>query len=265
MKTNEVFDIKRFTLLFRQNLIHHYRIILTSVIAVSGGIFIIIMFSHFMNQFRPWGYQEFMSTFMSLFIILGIIYTGTAFPGLRSREKSYSFLLLPSSTLEKYLFEIVNRVLLFVIAFPILYWIIFTVEGNLMRVLHPGFDFQNIGFFSEHAPWENVSAAEKGWGIVILVNLVFMNFNVPFTGAVSFMKHPILKTILALAIVVFFNLIVLWFLMKGLGFKDHMVDNHRFLFISTKEQALTAGGIYTTLINLGLLAASYFKLKEKGA
>jgi hypothetical protein len=265
MKTNDVFDIKRFTLLFRQNLIHHYRIILTSVIAVSGGIFIILMFSHFISQFRPWQYQQFMSTFVSLFVILGIIYTGTAFPGLRSREKSYSFLLIPSSTFEKYLFEIVNRVILFIIAFPLLYWLVFTLEGNFMRILHPGFDFHSIGFFSQHPPWESVTTAEKAWGILILVNMGLMIFLIPFTGSASFMKHPILKTILSMAVLFFFNLIIISIFMNLLGFRDHMVDNHQFLFISTKEQALVAGGIYTTLINLGLLFASYFKLKERGA
>ena len=265
MKTNDVFDIKRFTLLFRQNLIHHYRIILTSVIAVSGGLFLLLMFNQMVNRFNPWRYQQFIGLFMALSAILGIIYMGMAFPGLRSKERSYSFLLIPSSTFEKYLFEIINRIILFIIVFPILYWIIFNLEGNLMRLLQPGFEFRSYGFLNHELPWFHEAPGNKVWMAIIVINAVLMMYLVPFTGAASFMKHPLLKTFLALAVLLFFNLLLLSMFKNILGLGENMGDNHQFLFISTKEQALRFAGTYTMLINVGLLVASYFKLKEKGA
>jgi hypothetical protein len=266
MKTNDVFDIKRFSLLLRQNMIHHYRIIMTSVIAVSGGLFILLMLNQLANRYRPWQYQQFIGLFIAMFIILGILYVGTAFPGIRSKEKSYSFLLLPASTFEKYAFEFINRIILFIIALPMIYWLVFFLEGNFMRLMHPGFEFQSFWFFNERFPALNSAGPDHGWIILIFINLGLMIFIIPFTGATSFMKYPILKTILALAIVFFFHLFLVFFLMKVLGFKDHMVNKSpEFLFMSTREQVVRFAGIYTTLINLGLIAASFFKLKEREA
>ena len=261
MKTNDIFDINRFARLFRQNLVHNYRMIITTLVAVCGGLFIIMMFSQVTAHFRAWGYQEFIATFTSLFIVLGILYAGSAFPGFRSKEKGFSYLMTPASVFEKYLFEIVARIIFFIILLPVIYWLVFVIEGNIMRIFHPGYAFHNVWFFNRS--FSVPPDVQSGWFVVIGINLCWLIFMIPFTGASAFMKHPLVKTLFAIAIIFFFHVLLVYFFMEILGFGHHMVHSESFLFMSDKQSIVRFAGIYLTLINLGLIAASFFKLKER--
>lgn len=264
MKTNDIFNLSRFIRLFKQNLIHNYRMILISIISVSGGIFILLLLNQLANRFRPWMYGQFMSLFLFLFIALGIVFIGTSFPGLRSREKSYSYLLTPASSLEKFLFEFISRPLLFIVTMPLIYWIIYTVEGKIMHILNPDFIFTSFWFF--RAESINIPSDIRFWVIALLVNAGIFFFIIPFTGAASFMKHPLLKTYFSFAIFFFLNLFVVYFFMEILGFKEH-ISGHQdgFLFMDSKESMIKFFTFYLIIVNLATLSVAYFKLKEKEA
>ncbi len=263
MKTSNLFNPDRFIRLFRQNLIHNARINLITIVAICGGLFALMMMNQVAAHFQSPNYNDFIGLFLFMFIVLGIIYSGNAFPGLRSREKSFTYLLNPASTFEKYLFEIVNRILFFIILFPIIYWVVFFIEGNLMHVINPGFEFRSYWFFNH-----NISppADFDIWAKLLAVNLGLMIFFIPFTGASAFMKAPFIKTMFSIALVVFFQVIIIYLLVKIIGpHTFNKVHHPVFLWIDSKEGLVQFGAVYTLLINLSLLSVSYFKLKEKEA
>ena len=193
MKTSDVFKVNRFVNLFKQNLIHNYQVIVVSLIALCGGLFLLFLLIQFGTGFRPWEFRHFISSFIFLFLSIGIIYIGTAFPRLRTSVKRYTYLLTPASHFEKYLFEIISRLILFIVALPLIYMVVYTLEGILIQFLHPSFVFQPIWELSvgSSAIFHDLNI----WVIILIANIGFTIYIIPFVGANIFMKHPLLKTI----------------------------------------------------------------------
>ncbi len=263
MKTNNIFKPERFISLFRQNLIHNARINLISLVAVCGGLFILMMTNQAANQFRTLDFDAFIGIFLFMFIVLGVIYAGNAFPGLRSREKSFTYLLNPASAFEKFLFELINRIVVFIILMPLIYWAVFFIEGNLMHIINPAYEFHSWWFVNHSIP----TPEDFGfWARLLAVNLGLLIFFIPFTGAGAFMKVPLIKTMFSIAILVFIQVIVVYLVIKLVGSHEFgKVNQPEFLWIDSREGVIRFAAIYTLLINLALLSVTYFKMKEKEA
>jgi len=199
---------------------------------------------------------------MFLFIAVGIIYTGTSFPGLRTREKSFSFLLNPVSAFEKYVFEFLSRIVLFIIVMPIIFWLVYLTEGFFAELIIPDYDFVPVSFlwngFSEIEP-----AEYYGWVVMLVTSLTLLIFNIPFTGATIFTKYPLLKTLFAIAVIFFFHAFLIFFFVEILNFKDYGHSHMSILGIKDAFGALKFFTIYSIIVNAGLIATAYLKLKEK--
>src|SRR5690606_19233305 len=148
MKISDTFNITRFGLLVKQHLIHNHRMLLISIVGFCGGLFMLLLIIQAMNQFDSWSQDAYYGTFITIFIATALLYAGTSFPSLRSREKSYSYLLNPASTLEKFLFELISRIVLFIILIPLLYWVVFHVEGYFRQAVYCRFGFVCRTLFS---------------------------------------------------------------------------------------------------------------------
>ncbi len=263
MKTNNIFNSDRFLSLFRQNLIHNARMILITLVALSGGLFILLMLPQIANHDHVPQYRDFMGLFLFIFIALGIIYSGMAFPGFRSKEKCFSYLLNPASNFEKYLFEIINRIFVFIILVPLIYWIVYYIEGNMMHVINPSFEFHTYWYFNHNMP---APVDFDFWAKLLTVNLGLLIFFIPFTGASAFIKVPLIKTMFSIAVIVFIQAMIVYLMVKIVGPHEFAkVHEPAFLWIETKEGVIQFAAVYTLLINLAMLSVSYFKLKEKEA
>lgn len=243
MKTDTSFSISRFSLLFNQFRIYNGKLILISILGLIGGLFVMLYSIQIVTRFDTWRYEHFMYLFMGLFMVLAIVYSGSSFPGLRSREKSYNYLLLPATTTEKFLFELLMRVLLFIPVMPALYWTIFHLEGNLVELLNSDFTFQSFSFtegFHMHTESEN------NWMIIFVAGQGLLFLTVPFFGATVFMKQPIIKS-LAWAIGVLY---VLFFLL------NHLLKN-------ASPHVIHALTSCIFLVNISMVVMAYSKLKSK--
>lgn len=261
MKPNNTFNITRFGLLFRQNLIHHYKLNSLSLVAFCGGLFMLLLIIQFFDGFQPQTLQTFQVLLLILFFGTGIICAGTAFPGFRTKEKSLNYLMNPASALEKFLMEFLSRVLLFILVIPFIYWAVYNVEGYLVKMIYPTFSFESQMPFS--LPSMHLeSESFMRWVYTLVISGTLLVFVIPFTGATIFVKNPLIKTLFGVALIFFFNFFIFYLFIEVFLFKEFHPSGP-ILFISEGEDAVVAGAIAGIAMNLAFISAAYFKLKEK--
>jgi hypothetical protein len=262
METNHSFSIQRFILLCRQSLIINKKLIGISLAGFTGTLFIALILLQSVDHFNNWRNENYMATFAFLFFPLGIIYSSLSFPAFRSKEKSMAYLMLPTSVYEKYVFELVTRIVLFVLVMPLLFWIVTNLETAIVHSFVPRFANYTFSFVEG---WSKITRNGQldGWAKFAMLQGCFFVFITAFTGASHFTKSPLLKTMFTLSVIVAGYALFTFLLFKGLNLKEYRPSNDRILFISNEHQAFVSLAIGTTVINLCFLAIAFFRLKEK--
>jgi hypothetical protein len=238
------------------------KLILISLAAVTGTLFIGLFLLQAMVNFEYWGQDEYMTTFFFIFLILGFIYTSQSFPSFRSKTKSLSFLMLPASNSEKYVFELLTRIISFVAFLPLLFWIVANIEGRIVHHYAPemiNYKFSFIDTISEFFKTKKPG----NWGFLAITQTILFLFIAAFTGASHFSKSPLLKTLLTFSTIVAGYFLFSFLLFKGLNLNEyHPSPNSMFFYKNNAVVFLAMAGV---LINLSLLAVAWFRLKEKEA
>ena len=262
METNNSFSFQRFTLLCKQSFIINKKLIGISLGSFSGMLFLILFGNQSGAHFNQWENHDYLGTFVFLFFVLGIIYTSLSFPAFRSKEKSMAYLMLPASASEKFLFEFVNRIIVFILVMPLLFWLIANLEGSVVHYFVP--ELKNYTFSFGEAFSEISKQPEFNfWAKFAIIQGVLFVFITSFTGASYFSKSPLLKTMFAFSLIIAGYGFYVYLLIKGFDLQGIHVENN--FFIKDKDEAIVYLAIGATAINLCLLAMSWFKLKEKEA
>jgi hypothetical protein len=190
------FNLKRFGLLIKNDLLVNKQIIFTSVATVAIVLFLYaLIFANGVANFHPIAY-------LLLLFIGGFWTSSLAFKDLHDKQRNYIFLTLPCSNLEKFLSKLlltsVGYVLCTLLGFYLLSLLVLAIDALLFHhgqaVFNPFRD--NILFYLRD---------------YIILQSVF------FLGSVYFKSHAMTKTILALAslaliFILFTFLIVILFL-----------------------------------------------------
>lgn len=262
MQQNNSFSIGRMLLLYRQAFVENKKELLIYIGGLCGGIllvtsfFILVLDTNMLARPEAWKNNKYVLIFMFMFVGLGILYNSMAFPGFRSKEKSLTYLMQPTSRLEKFTFEFINRLLFYIVGFPLIAWVMMNLVGNVIYELEPGFvnyRFDMSPIFNKFQGWEKALAFFAG----------LLMFTIPFTGASHFQKKTLIKTLLTLAIIVGAYGLLAFLLFKGLDLGNYNPVNKRITFISSKEEVIQSLCLAAIATNLLLLTVSYFKLKEK--
>ena len=257
---NDTFNFGRFGLLCRQNIHHHYKLIATILLGFCGTLFLLLLFLQLLQDFGPVSSKQAFDIFVPVLMIAGIVYAGTAFPGLRTREKAHQYLMTPASVFEKFLTEVVLRIVLFVLAVPLLYWLVYNLEGKVVQVFYPEFSFGGLFEYSllpRSAEIKNMesliySLFVTGVSVILLTAL---------TGAASFLRLPLLKTLSVVTVIFFFNLFVVYLMLEILEFRKY--------YSTSGVLAFNQPQLYRFLITVfsvataWLLVVTYLKIKEK--
>ena len=149
MNLQKHFSPKRFYKCLKYDLVLNGKIYLFSIIGLMVVLMIINLinlnsFSDFYSNnfnrnninFDNFFLKSYYRPLFLFFIISGIILSaGTSFPALRSSNNSINYLLLPASTLEKFLVQFLIRILAFVLLFIPIYWLIFKFTYNFYGLL----------------------------------------------------------------------------------------------------------------------------------
>lgn len=266
MQTNNIFSFQRFLLLCKQSLIINKKMIGIALTGFAGTLFIALMLiqSASSSDFKGWHLEDYIAIFLFLFFGLGIIYTSLSFPAFRSKEKSMAFLMLPSSTSEKYVFEVVTRLVVFIILMPLLYWAVSNIEGAVMHYYYP--EFVNYKFSFQEAYYKITNADKNNhWLIYAFVQGALFAFIFSFAGASHFAKSPLVKTLFTFSILIAGYALFCYLIFKGLNLREYNPVDNKVLSIRIRDESefATFLALPLTLINLSFLAIAFFRLKEK--
>lgn len=258
MQTNNQFSIKRFILLAKHSLIVNKKNIGIAVAGISGTMFLLLLLFQKMGHFNNWSNNAYFGTFMFFFFSLGAIYASTSFPAFRSKEKSISYLNLPASISEKYIFELLIRVVGYIILLPTLFWLIANAEGRIIHYYIP--DFANYKFSFSQVLVDNPMT---GWSIIVFIQCSLFVFIAAFTGACHFSKSPLIKTLFTFSIIALGYFLFIYLLIKGFDIENYRTLNNKMLFFKSEKGSIAFFGIASTVVNLTLLVIAWFRLKEK--
>ena len=264
METNNSFSVQRFFLLCKQSLIINKKIISISLAGFVGILFIALILFQSASQFSHWENNNYQGTFLSLFFTLGIIISGHAFPAFRTKEKSMTYLMLPVSASEKFTFEFLVRIVLFILVLPSLFWVVANLEGAIVHHFVPELTNYKYSFIDKG--WTVNSLGEFWiWKYFAITQGVLFVFISAFTGASYFAKSPLLKTMSAVSILFAGFALFTFLLVKGMNLEAFHPARNRAFFISDEHNAMVFMALGVAVINLCLLVIAYFRLKEKEA
>ncbi len=182
---NTIFSFQRFKTLFVRDFFANLR----PMISTIGGVFIVLSVGlwFLLVMIPDWQItsmlQDFSNTvYYIAFGIAGIAVSGTAFRDFRRKEKSMHYLMLPSTTLEKFLSQYVLVTLVFGLLLSFLYYVFSAINVASIAL----FTDYSLAFIH---PFENLKP------------IYFFRYFIPtqlffLAGAVTFKKVPIFFTAL---------------------------------------------------------------------
>ncbi len=195
MKTNELFNPKRFLLLLRNDLMTHFK---TSLI-VTGSIIGALSFLVFLANFNGSLSRLHLESFKLVIIPGGYLVTAAAFRSLHEKNRSSFYLTLPASQIEKLLSRLILTTIGFVAGVSALYYG-FSLLASGASVLING---NSLPVFNPFEP-----------GNRSLIVFYWITQSVFLLGAIHFRSHHFIKTMLSTwifgAVVIIFTISVIW-------------------------------------------------------
>ena len=262
MQTNNSFSFLRLMLLFKQKLIINKRRFPLGLLAFSGGLFILFVFSQSAKNFINWSNTDYLSTFIPAFIGLGIAYSASSFPYFRSKEKSIAYLMLPATNSEKFVFEILFRIVAFIILMPLVFWIVANLEGALVHSFFPKLVNYKFSFYDGLMVIVKDGKFEF-WVLILTIQGILFPFIALFTGASHFSKSPLLKTLLTFSIVVLGFFLFTYLLNLSINLDGLKPVGKDQIFFRDGQSVYRLLSISMLIINMTFLAIAWFSLKEK--
>lgn len=262
MSTNNTFSLPRFIQLAKQSFAHNRKLILFSLVGFSGALFILFFLVQLSNNLEPGSDPKiFLPLFMVIFIGGGLLFVGNSFPGFRAKEKTISYLMLPASGFEKYLLELMTKLIALFVLLPVLFWIIFHFEGYVFQLFYPdaNFSMMQLDKLPNMIP-QNPSA---GWAKTFIFGLVFMGLMIAFTGAAHFERYPLVKTLFLMAVLFFSTMGILYVVLEKWRLSMYHPNESLWLFPNSGKQALGWVSSVVWAMNLVLITVSFLKVKEK--
>lgn len=277
MSLQKHFSPKRFYKCLKYDLVLNGKIYLFSIIVLMVLLMIINLinlnsFSDFYSNnfnrnvnvdFDNYFFKSYYTPLFIFFIISGtILSSGTSFPALRSSNKSINYLLLPASTLEKFLVQFLIRVLTFVLLFIPIYWLIFKFSYNFYGLF--GTVLESMKGYTLLSPFQG-EIEDLNFYLIIITAIMSCLF--AFVGATYFKKYALFKSIFTFALTAFF-VFLLMVLLSHLFF-DHTAKE--FFEIKLRSYSIYENvnniqlyfAILFTAMSLILFLLAYFKLKER--
>lgn len=282
MNQNKFFSFSRFYLLLCNDiLLNHKKYLLTIAGAFILGF--IVIYSSMptyaeIGQYR-WTFDSQRYNNIFNLCILGLLaFAGSSFAGLSSKVKTSNYLLLPSSTFEKFLSQFVIHVLTGTIIFLFIFW----VDAHLARYVA----LLNLKATNSELLWSEKEKYIEAFNFSMLLiksnypavtyrswlaacTLVFGLFSVGmyfFTVKIFFKKFGLIKTGISLVALVYFGIIMMMVLSQIFFPGTKLFD------VSDQSSYTLSNGYYNIEIWMFIMAFSapffiipfgYFKLKEK--
>jgi hypothetical protein len=256
--SNNIFSGKRFRLLFKQHFIHHSQFLLLSTVAYTGVVFIVLSLVQVGNDLQPHDLEKFQGFLVAFVTVFGVLYVGHSFPAFRSKESTISYLMMPASALEKFVFELVSRIGIILVTLPLLYWVIFHLQGYLFEMFSMG-DFEAVGIRHLVTIDDNVPALIY----VLVASGILFALSLAFTGSAMFTRQPLVKSLFAVAVTVMLFLGYSYIVIVHLGVGQYNPPDSMVLFPMQETAILRFMTIVCFVGTAVMLFVAFQKLKER--
>jgi hypothetical protein len=260
--SNNIFSGKRFQLLFKQHFIHHGQFLWLSAVAYMGVIFIMLTVVQIASDLKPHNLESFQGFLIGFFIVFSMLYVGHSFPAFRSKESTIPYLMIPASTLEKFLFELVIRIVLILVTLPLLYWLTFNLHGYFFAIFTDG-DFSPVGM--QYLVMLDDDAPDNYLFVIyaIITGGVLLGLSVAFAGSAMFDKQPLVKSLFSVAVIVAFFGLYSYFVVEILGVGRYNPPDTMMLVPLEEKKLLTTIAVLLFLSTAVFLFVAFRKLKER--
>jgi hypothetical protein len=266
---HQLFNFRRFGLLFRKHTAEHYKYYLMATIVLSGLLFLILLFvdrNRLGANLPPLPAREQEAWFIVTLLLSGSLFTSTIFNDYGNHRKAIGELLLPASSLEKYAVKWVYSWLIYQVIFAFAFYLALFLLGSWYEYRYAqSFDYLQItDLFSST---RDVMAM---WFIYAFLHAVML------WGSITFKKWQFIKTglvlILTILLLSFLNYLLVGSILHKFG---NLVTYFPFGNITIGEgagetQIVRSGPEWRYFPYLVFLVMSgffwvisYFKLKEK--
>lgn len=265
MKTNQIFNLKRFINLVKSDLLVNYKkyLLMIFVMTIVGFTFMYLnMPKHSYSSNEIYGIGRYFPLLISFALFALGAWIGSSFPAFNNKNTMRSYLMAPASTFEKYTAQILGRIIISSILFLIIVWI----------------DARFARFTILHTVKENIPNIEKFTysGIIERIKMdPFTSWSVPifslslgaflFSVRIYFRKQGLIKTLMALAVVMF-AIYLLFIIFTQIFYPElrlfEIKANDYYITDKFKNSEILTM-VILTLSGLLLPVLGFFKLKEK--
>ena len=209
--SNNTFDLKRFALLIKRDLMQDWRKYALQATALLGIMLAFPLFytytqydglrlrnveiNYFLNNLN----HNYVIQATILFIFAFLIYASTTMNPISSKRKRIDYLLLPCSSLEKYLSRIVIHILGFVVVFFVCLFVADLIRMTIFSVAYPsvGVKALDLGILTTSKMFSNTK-------IFVMVTTMYMSIVAFFTlGATFWQKNGAIKSTVTLLAIIF--------------------------------------------------------------
>jgi len=212
------------------------------------------------ENLRPHNVGHFQDLLAVVFIGFGILYVGHAFPAFRSKESTISYLMVPASALEKFVFEFVSRICIALVTLPLLYWLTFNIQGYFFEIFSDEI-FRPVGiqYLVKLDVPPDLSLALYS----MIAGGILLGLSLAFTGAAMFTKQPLVKSLFALAMLVIFFVGYSYLVVVHLGVGEFNPPDHTVLVPMNEDQGFKMLTVAFFASAGVMLFVAFRKLKER--
>ena len=274
---NNTFDIKRFGLVFRKDLVENGKRYMLSLLTMLGLMALVLTLytsEYYSLESNAADYlslnNELLLFLLFMFFGFGIWFASTFSAPMNHKLKRLSFLVSPSSNLEKYLVRWMITTIGFVLAFFATMWIADILRVVICSAIYPDVDIRFIDITKlvslkddTYSPGEYMFP--KGV-FSILISLYFLLQSLFILGSTCWEKASFIKTFTAgAAIFATFILICRRAILLFYGDFDGFFNVLNSFELSQKyssEQAATFAAMVISVFTLTFWILAYFRMKE---
>ena len=253
---NNIFNTKRFGMLFIKHISEHYK---TYLMAIAVLIGVMLLGGSFIVYLIPGGIDKQVQTilFVPIFFLAGTIFTSTIFADFGDSKKAIAALTLPASHFEKFLVGWLVSYVIFSVVFISSFYTILIILLNLKHVTN------------QHTEVFNVFA-EPASSLFVVFTLLH---SISFYGAILFKKFHFIKAAFGFFICVGILTVLNTYFVKALFGREVrpavpfsnivFFENDRFMDVRIARHEDVFVSYLIIIVSIIFWVATYYRLKEK--
>lgn len=254
---NNTFSLNRFTKLFQQQYQLSGKSLMLAIASIFIGYTAVLLVFTFNNSHIS--NVEWIPFFVILNGMIALSFAAYAFPAFRSKEKTFDYLLLPGSVMEKFTFNVLVRIIAPWIVLPVIFYISSRLATELALWYYPSSSIESVNLFGL---LEQIDGRKTHLLTTTTVLTVLLHQSVLFAGATVFVKQPLIKTLVSLGIAAAITMLYFYLITTWAG----VFENNRMPWLA--KYSNNTNGVYIAIVIESLLlittwAYAFFKVKEK--